>query len=81
MTLDADETEIRRLVAAVLGIQLMPSMQVSRATEPKWDSLKHVQIMFTLEDAFSMRFTEDEMSCLADLAGLVAAVKKHRQGS
>ena len=81
MTNEVDENEIRRIVATVLAVQLPPTAALSREAEPKWDSLKHVQIIFTLEDAFDIRFDEDEMPKLTTLAALTAAVKRHRHAA
>lgn len=67
--------EVRRLVSLVLQRPIGESENPSRDTEPAWDSLKHVEIVFLMEDHFGIRFTEpelDDIQHLGDLTRLVA---------
>lgn len=43
----------------------------SRDNTPAWDSLKHIELMFALEDATGCQFSEDELDHLADLPAIV----------
>ena len=36
----------------------------SRAGNPEWDSLKHVEIMFALEERFNVQFDETDLEKL-----------------
>jgi acyl carrier protein len=42
---------------------------IERESEPAWDSLKHLEIVFAVEDAFSVKFPEQVLGTLnsADL--------------
>ena len=42
---------------------------------PGWDSGAHLEIMLAIEDAFSIRFTEEELSGFATLGELVRRVQ------
>jgi acyl carrier protein len=42
---------------------------VARASESEWDSLKHMQIAFAVEDKFGVQFTEEEIPRLDSLVG------------
>jgi acyl carrier protein len=60
------DTEVKQVIAEILSTTLeRPVLEneiVSRQQEGKWDSLKHVEIIFSLESAFNIQFTETEMS-------------------
>lgn len=47
----------------------------SRATEPAWDSLKHLEIAFLLEDEFDIRLSHQEIGNLQDLEQIVALLE------
>jgi acyl carrier protein len=48
----------------------------SRATEPGWDSMKHVELVFLFEDHFGMRFLEQEIAELEDARGIERIIEK-----
>ena len=56
------QTEVRRLLGLVLRRRIGEQENPSRSTEPAWDSLKHVEFVFLVEDHFGLRFTEEEMA-------------------
>ena len=64
-------SEVRRLLGLVLRRQIGDSENPSRDTEPGWDSLKHVEIVFLMEDHFQVRFEGAEISSLKDAGELV----------
>ena len=70
------ESEVSRLLGLVLRRPIGDSKTISRATEPAWDSLKHVEIVFLLEDHFQLRFTEQDLEGIQDGAGLVRLVER-----
>jgi acyl carrier protein len=58
--------EVHRLLSFVLRRPIREDENPSRATEPGWDSLKHVELVFLIEDHFGMRFREPEIAKLDD---------------
>ena len=48
----------------------------ARADLPGWDSLKHVEIMFALEDALGVEFDESELGELDSIPRIVDAVAR-----
>jgi acyl carrier protein len=78
MTKETIDSEVRNLLALVLETTIPPNEPVSRETEPKWNSLKQVELIFALEDAFSVRFAENEMPQLTSIAAIVSMIEKHR---
>jgi acyl carrier protein len=55
--------EIEPELTAVLSLILAAPITAtsSRATNPTWVSLKHMQIIFAVEERFGVRFTEAEI--------------------
>lgn len=60
--------EIARDVFADDGLVLADS--TAAGDVPGWDSLAHVNFMYSVEEAFDVRFSEDEFVGFADIGGL-----------
>lgn len=73
-----DRNQIEQTVLAVLGTVLkLPfpaGTDVRRGGCPEWDSLKHIEIMFTLEEELGTEFSEAELETLDSVTSIVAAV-------
>lgn len=41
---------------------------------PAWDSLKHIEVLFLLEDEFDIKISEEEMSTLTDVTSIVRKI-------
>lgn len=70
------EVKVCELFTLVLEKPVSAGQPLSRATEPKWNSLKHVELIFALEDAFGIRFSETEMAGLDSLSSIVEAIER-----
>jgi acyl carrier protein len=74
----ANETiqqELLRIVSSVLNKPV--TVDVSRQNEPAWDSLKHVEILFSVEDSFGITFSKDELSSFNSAAAIARAIDRH----
>jgi len=71
-----DRQQIEQVVLKVISTVLREPVgpDASRSGLAKWDSLKHVEIMFALEDAFDMVFSEEDLSGLDSVANIVDRV-------
>lgn len=73
---------LRRVIADALDI---PVEQVTEATsvenEEAWDSLRHMIIIFGLEDAFGIRFTDDEITQLVSASKIDEIIAGKLQGN
>ena len=74
MTTRTDATTVREILETVLAIPLDGIENPTRLEIDGWDSLTHIEVMFMLEDAFDVRFSEDEIAKLDSLAAIVALV-------
>ncbi len=72
--------QIRGAVAELLSIsvgrQIALTESVTRDSEPTWDSLKHVELIFMLEDRFGVQFREEEMAALRSVDEIVHAIEE-----
>ena len=83
-----DETliagKVRQAVAAALGGPIDPKRNLSQADEPRWDSLKHVEIMFMLEESFGITLDPEDFAAMTSIdscvAGVIAHLDKGRSG-
>jgi acyl carrier protein len=68
---------VREVVSAVLRREIGPTENLVRGEEPAWDSLKHIEIMFALEERCDVRFSQDELANLDRLSAIVERVEGH----
>ena len=73
-TLTTVGAEVRRLVGMILRRPIEETENPSRRTEAAWDSLKHIEIAFLLEDRFGIRLTERDIASLQDVEQIVKLV-------
>jgi acyl carrier protein len=69
--------QLYNLVAKVLDVDpLLLNDDSNAQNTPKWDSLRHIEVLFAIENAFHVRFTMPEISGLrklGDIRKLLAA--------
>ena len=64
------EEIVRDTLGIVLGRDIAAGDPVVRKEQPDWDSLKHVELVFALEDALGIRFDVDEIGELISVASI-----------
>jgi acyl carrier protein len=78
-------TEVETTVREVMGLLLEPAElhegNITRAETPSWDSLKHVELVFAVEDACQVSLESSDLGELDSLDGIVAAVRTRLQSS
>ena len=70
---DQLDHQIAELIAEVLGVEVDAVASLRRGEDP-WDSLRHLEIVFAVEDACGVRLSTAEVTEVttpAELAGLV----------
>jgi acyl carrier protein len=75
---DDIESTTRDVFAAVLGRSIDASDDIRRDEEERWDSLRHVELMFTLEEELGVRFTKDDLNSLSTMSAVVERVRTLR---
>lgn len=73
-----DRNQIEQTVLVVLATVLKRPFHngadITRQNTPSWDSLKHIEIMFALEDELGTEFSEEELAKLDSVTKIVDAV-------
>lgn len=69
---------VAAIVARVLGISSEEASNARRGEDPGWNSLKHIEIVFQIEEEFEVQFEEAEIAELFDVKSIVAAVDRVR---
>lgn len=62
------EDRLTRVVADVLGAEPADLTDATAATEARWTSLKHIELVTTLEDVFGVSFSHAEIRAMTSLA-------------
>jgi len=68
------EIEVAKLVSEILGETV--GSDASRLTVARWDSLKHMEVIFAFEEAYGVRLDEAEMAALSSVKGLAERAMK-----
>ena len=63
--------QLYQLIGKVLDVDASTLTEESNAQNtPKWDSLRHIEVVFAMENAFHVRFTMPEISGLRKLGDI-----------
>lgn len=72
------EQTVLTVLTAILKQPFRAGADITRQNTPSWDSLKHIEIMFALEDELGTEFSEDELATLDSVVKIVdALLNKH----
>lgn len=67
--------QLKKIMAEVLEIDAAAiDTSTSVATEPKWDSLRHMTLIFAIEDALGVRFDDDDLPRLTSVSAIEQAL-------
>jgi acyl carrier protein len=76
--------ELERVFRAVFNAPTLALREEMTAADVKgWDSLKHVELIMSVESAFKVRFKTAEVAALEDVGALLAKLReklKQRRG-
>ena len=74
-TTDIDK-RVREILGLVFKVDVPATGSFTRNDEPNWDSLKHVEMIFVLEDEFSVQFEEVDFPNLDSVAHIVTLLEE-----
>lgn len=70
------DSKLQGIFAEVLGL---PADRITDATsvdtEAEWDSLRHMNLIFAIEDGFGVRFDDEEIASLTSVGSIDRAIK------
>jgi acyl carrier protein len=71
---DEVRVEVARILSSVLGHSVSAAHDASASDDAVWDSLRQVEVIYSVEDAFDVRFEESDFPQLVSLEMIVDAV-------
>ena len=73
------EKRLYKILSQVLNI---PIEQINSESSPdtisEWDSLKHMNLVLTIEQEFDIQFTEEQIIEMLNVALIVETLKEHQ---
>jgi acyl carrier protein len=69
------QTKIIEIVSDVLD-NVEVSSSTARQNTPEWNSLKHMEIIFAIEEEFEIQYSEDEMIAIASVGDIVDSIAR-----
>jgi acyl carrier protein len=61
-TKQSTHREVYDIFSNILEMKIEMGDDLSRSNTPEWNSLRHMEIMFSLEEIFDTQFTEEELT-------------------
>jgi acyl carrier protein len=63
------QKNVLEIASTILGVGV--GMETCRVNTPAWNSLKHMEIMFGIEEHFDVQFSESELTDLDSISKVV----------
>ena len=70
--------QVVRVFSTVLKREFASEMDIVRSETPQWDSLKHIELLFAIEDHFELQFSEEQLATLDRLSTIITAIEVER---
>ena len=69
--------KLRAIMAEVLELDpALITVETNVENQPKWDSLRHMNLIFAIEDGFGVRFDDAELPQLTSVVAIERALAK-----
>ena len=71
------EDKIKEILATILEIdQLDVNNDTNPDTVSSWDSLRHMKLVFSIEDEYDVQFSDDQIIQLTDVVKIINCIKE-----
>ena len=75
----------QRVVEIVAAVMNADPARLDRADSPDtiaaWDSLRHVQLVLAIEEAFALQFAVEDIEGMGTVGAVIAAVRRRAPGA
>lgn len=75
MLSDVMENKIADIFSSLFGRKISPDADFSMENQSDWDSMKHIEIIMTLEDELNISFEAGDIPNMTSLAEIIVKVK------
>ncbi|MBK9446919.1 MAG: acyl carrier protein [Betaproteobacteria bacterium] len=73
------QTKVYEIVARIMGVALADvSEDSSPLTLPKWDSLRHMKLILSLEETLNIQFSDADISMMKDVRSILERVSARK---
>lgn len=72
-----EQTEARVIETLSRALKAQVDAASTRDNTPTWDSLRHIEVVFALEDELGLEFSESELMELLGVQRIVDIVMRH----
>lgn len=72
-----EQTEARVIKTLSRALKAKVDAASTRDNTPTWDSLRHIEVVFSLEDELGLEFSESELVELLGVQHIVDIVMRH----
>ncbi len=69
------EEKVKKILEVLLEYKIESEDVISEA-EDLWDSLKHLEIIVTLEEEFGIKFAQEDIPKLNSMSAIVSKIKE-----
>lgn len=73
------KSAVREVMYAVLSVPIAADVELTRTSEPEWDSLRHIELVLCVEDRFDVHFPEETIPRLNSVTAIADAVLEQRE--
>lgn len=71
------ETQLAEVMSEILGRDVRPGEDVRRDGESAWTSLRHVELLFLLEETFAVQLSEAELAAIDSSESIRETLARH----
>lgn len=69
------EQIVCQVLSDVLQIEIKPGETIDRDNLSEWNSLKHMELLFSIEEKFDIQFTQEELAQINSLDQIVTRLE------
>ena len=70
------ENNVSKILSVLLDQEINPNDDISMENQELWDSMKHIEIITTLEEELGISFNIEDIPKLTSMKKIVEAIKK-----
>lgn len=70
------EEQVAQILSLLLGQDFTSNEDVSMENQELWDSMKHIEIITTLEEELNISFNIEDIPKLTSMKKIIEAIKK-----
>lgn len=70
------DDQVAKIFSTLFKRTINPNEDISMESEPKWDSMKHIEVIMVLEEELGISFRPESIPTLTSMAKIVDEINK-----